>query len=128
MIPIEPNRDVAQKERDIFSSNLRFYLLRAGKTQIDLVHDLGVTSSTVSDWANAKKYPRVDKMQAIADYLGILLSDLREIRNTEKPAAETGSELSEDAQRIAMKASLLSEESRKVLEDYIDFLAAKGRQ
>lgn len=68
----------AQNEKDIFSQNLKFYMNRANKTQADLSIDLGITASTVSDWANAKKYPRVDKMQLIANYLGVLISDLRE--------------------------------------------------
>lgn len=75
---MKPNREHAQKERDIFASNFRRILKLRGKTQSDIVSDLEVTSSTVSDWANAKKYPRVDKMQALADYLGVIISDLRE--------------------------------------------------
>ena len=43
-----------------------------------MVRDLEITASTVSDWANGKKYPRVDKMQMLADYFGILKSDLTE--------------------------------------------------
>ena len=47
---------------------------------IDIVRDLGITSSTVSDWVLGKKYPRIDKMQMLADYFGILKSDLTEER------------------------------------------------
>lgn len=54
------------------------------KTQSDLVTDLNLTASTVSDWANGKKYPRVDKMQLLADYFGILKSDLTEEHETSK--------------------------------------------
>lgn len=75
---MKPNWEHAQKERDVFASNLRRILTMRGKTQSDIVSDLEITSSTVSDWANAKKYPRVDKMQALADYLGVAISDLRE--------------------------------------------------
>ena len=75
---MKPNASMAQRQRDIFASNLRRCMASAKKEQIDIAKALGVTSSTVSDWVNAKKYPRVDKMQALADYLGVLLSDLRE--------------------------------------------------
>lgn len=78
---MKPNREHAQKERDIFASNLRRILTMRGKTQSDIASDLEITSSTVSDWANAKKYPRVDKMQTLADYLGVAISDLREEHN-----------------------------------------------
>lgn len=77
---MKPNKEVAQQERDIFSANFKRILVLRGKTQADIAADLGLTSSTVSDWANAKKYPRVDKMQALADYLDVLISDLRENR------------------------------------------------
>jgi len=68
----------AEKNRCIFAKNFNYYLIIKGKTQNDIVRDLQITASTVSDWANAKKYPRVDKMQKLADYFGILKSDLTE--------------------------------------------------
>lgn len=72
------NGSVDLSEREIFARNLKYCLEKAGKTQIDLAAHMGVSSATVSDWVNAKKYPRVDKMQFIADYLGTSLSILRE--------------------------------------------------
>lgn len=72
------NEEYAQKERDIFASNFKRILNMRGKTQSDVATYLGVRTSTVSDWANARKYPRVDKMQMIADYLEVVISDLRE--------------------------------------------------
>ena len=68
--------DIKQKEREIFSKNLRHYLSINNKTQSDLSRDLKITTSTISDWVNAKKYPRMDKVQLLADYLGIKKSDL----------------------------------------------------
>lgn len=68
----------AERNKKVFAQNLNYYLTTRGKTQNDLVRDLEITASTVSDWANGKKYPRVDKMQMLADYFGILKSDLTE--------------------------------------------------
>lgn len=68
----------AELNKKVFAKNLNYYLVTRGKTQNDLVRDLNITASTVSDWANGKKYPRVDKMQLLADYFGILKSDLTE--------------------------------------------------
>lgn len=64
--------------KQIFAKNFNYYLTINNKSQSDIVNDLGITASTVSDWANGKKYPRVDKMQMIADYFKILKSDLTE--------------------------------------------------
>lgn len=66
------------EQKKIFSSNLKKQLSLHNKTQSDIVNDLHITSSTVSDWVNGKKYPRMDKVQLLADYLGIWKSNLTE--------------------------------------------------
>ncbi len=70
-------------QRAIFAKNLKNLLKRNNKNQTNLTENLGVTSSTVSDWVSGKKYPRVDKMQAIADLFGVPISALREEQNGE---------------------------------------------
>lgn len=35
---------------------------------------------TVSNWVRGEKYPRIDKIQALADYFGVLKSDLIEMK------------------------------------------------
>lgn len=67
-----------QKEKDIFAKNLNYWMNNRNKTQMDLMNDLELSSSTVSDWCNAKKYPRMGTVQMLADYLGIKKSDLVE--------------------------------------------------
>ena len=76
--------DNSELNKKIFAKNLNYYMTTNNKTQSDLVTDLNLTALTVSDWANGKKYPRVDKMQLLADYFGILKSDLTEEHETSK--------------------------------------------
>lgn len=76
--------DNSELNKKIFAKNLNYYMTTNNKNQSDLVTDLNLTASTVSDWANGKKYPRVDKMQLLADYFGILKSDLTEEHETSK--------------------------------------------
>lgn len=78
------NEELQQKAKKIFSENLIRWMTIKNKTQTEVCADLGITPSTMSDWMNAKKYPRVDKMQMLADYLGIYISDLREEQNNSK--------------------------------------------
>lgn len=73
--------DTKQKLKETFSTNLQFYLDLNNKSQMDLCRDLNFTSSTVSDWINAKKYPRMDKVQILADYFHIRKSDLTDDPN-----------------------------------------------
>lgn len=84
------SNDFAQQQRKIFAENLNYHMKRLGFNQDDIVKALGYSSSTISDWCNAKKYPRVSKMQELADYLGVSLFDLREPREKKEPAVPPG--------------------------------------
>ena len=65
-------------ERRIFSKNLSHYMDKNGKTQADIVTDLGINKSTVSTWVNGSRMPRMGTIQTLADYFGIMKSDLIE--------------------------------------------------
>lgn len=65
-----------ENQRIVFVKNLQHYMNLRGIDQSDIVSTLGYSASTVSDWVTGKKYPRVDSMQKLADYLGVLISDL----------------------------------------------------
>lgn len=67
--------------RQIFKKKLIYYMEKFGKTQADLINDLGLSQSTVSSWCTGIKLPRMGKIQMLADYFGIEKSDLIE----EKP-------------------------------------------
>ena len=67
---------MAPNARDTFVANLNRYMKLRGIEQADLVQTLELSASTVSDWANGKKYPRVDSMQRLADALGVAMSEL----------------------------------------------------
>ena len=64
-----------------FSANLNYYIKHANMNTAGLAAALCVPFSTVSDWVHGRKYPRMDKVQAIADYFGITKSDLTEERS-----------------------------------------------
>ena len=64
--------------KEVFSRNLKYYIESTGKSQKDLALVLGISLSTFNDWVNGKKYPRIDKIEMLAKYFGILKSDLIE--------------------------------------------------
>ena len=64
--------------KEIMAKNLVHYVTRSGKTQKEIAAIVGVAPSTFNDWLKAKKYPRIDKIEILADYFGILKSDLIE--------------------------------------------------
>lgn len=67
--------------KEIMAKNIRYYMDKKGVDRQTLVADLGLKYMTVSDWINAKTYPRIDKIELMANYFGIKKSDLVEERN-----------------------------------------------
>jgi transcriptional regulator with XRE-family HTH domain len=70
--------------KQVFSKNLRKYMEQAGKTQKEVADVVGVAAPTFNEWLSGKKFPRIDKIQKLADYFGILKSDLIEEKMTEE--------------------------------------------
>lgn len=95
--------------KEIFSSNLRRYMQLNQTTRKKLSDDLGVSYYTITDWVNGKKYPRMDKVEMLAAYFNILISDL----------VEDKSEIQKnnDTQKDIVERSEISE-SRKALIDF----------
>ena len=68
--------------KSIFAENLKKYMEQNNKSRRDSSEALGISYYTVSDWVNGKKYPRMDKVEMLASYFGILKSDLIEEKVT----------------------------------------------
>lgn len=64
--------------KQIFSENLRRHMELSRKTRKDISESLGISYYTVSDWVNGKKFPRMDKVEMLANLFGIEKSDLIE--------------------------------------------------
>lgn len=68
----------------ILSRNLKRYIEMSGKDRRELAEIWGFPYSTVSEWINGRKYPRIDRIEVMADYFGIQKSDLIEEKLTEE--------------------------------------------
>ena len=64
--------------KDVFAKNLKKYMQLNGKTRNEVCQALGLKYTTFADWVNGKKYPRMDKIEMLANYFGIKKSDLIE--------------------------------------------------
>lgn len=69
--------------KNIFAENLKRYMEINGKTRRDVSEAIGVSYYTFTDWVKGKKYPRMDKVEKLAAYFGILKSDLIEEKSEE---------------------------------------------
>ena len=67
----------------VFAHNLKKYMDANGKSRRDIAEALGVSYYTITDWVKGKKYPRMDKVELLAAYFGILKSDLIEEKTEE---------------------------------------------
>ena len=66
------------ENKEVFSKNLQYYMHQRGKTRNDICSDLDLKYTTVTDWIKGKTYPRIDKIELLANYFNINKSDLIE--------------------------------------------------
>lgn len=64
--------------KDIFAKNLKYYMDYYEKDRTKICDDLDIPYTTFTDWYNAKTYPRIDKIELLANYFDIKKSDLIE--------------------------------------------------
>lgn len=69
--------------KETMAKNLKYYVERSGKMQIEIAEAVGVTKSAFTGWIKGKKYPRIDKIELLANYFGIQKSDLIEEKLTD---------------------------------------------
>ena len=74
--------------KNIFAYNLKKQMEIHQRSRNDICQALGISYFTVSDWVNGKKYPRMDKVEMLANYFGVLKSDLIEDEKETNPPAE----------------------------------------
>ena len=109
------------KYKQIFSKNLRYYMSLNNKEQIDLINDLGLNKSAVSTWCNGTRLPRMDKVNLLAEYLGISRSDLIEARSSEKPVNNDHFQ-TKDERELVLSYRKLNEQNKKKCSIYTNTL------
>ena len=81
----------------VFATNLKRYMALRGKSRKDICEALGFNYFTFSDWVNGKKYPRMDKVEMLANYFGVLKSDLIEDKPEEHRQMQKNNDIITDA-------------------------------
>ena len=94
--------------KEIFAKNLSYYVKRSGRDQKEIAEYVGVAPSTFNEWVKGKKYPRIDKIETLANYFRILKSDLIEDKTEKNPPEE---------QRLSEGEQMLLDLFRQVPED-----------
>ena len=66
--------------KQVMADNIKYYMEQKHVSSVDMCRVLNVPQSTFSYWINAKTYPRIDKIEKMADYFGVSKADLVEPR------------------------------------------------
>lgn len=67
--------------RTVFVNNFREILSRKKISQKDVADSLNIPFTTISTWANGKSYPRIDRMELLAEFLGVSRIELMYDKN-----------------------------------------------
>ena len=114
--------------KEIMANNIRFYLSQNGISQTEICQTLGFSMSTFSDWVHARTYPRIDKIELMANYFGIEKSDLVEERTKSQRAGVAINVLGRVAAGIPINAITEIIDTEEISEDLAktgDFFAPK---
>lgn len=85
----------------IIAENLRYYLEKYGYTQREVADAIGVSHQRFSSWCQGKAIPRMDKVQALADFFHVPKSYIIDVHsNAHKAAYYLNPEAAEIAQEI----------------------------
>lgn len=78
--------DLGNKE--VMARNIQRYMDLHGKSRIDMCKALDVKYTTFCDWVNGKTYPRIDKIEKMANYFHVSKAHLVE-ENYKEPTTHT---------------------------------------
>lgn len=111
------NKMPEQEFNAVFSKRLRYYLNKYGITQIELAKKLGVGTTSVYNWCNGIKTPRMDKVDMMCDLFHCNRSDLMEEKKEQ-------AQIDPDIRRIQRAREKMSEQEKskmmKILEASFD--------
>jgi toxin-antitoxin system, antitoxin component, xre family len=100
---LKEERGVKMPEQEfnaVFSKRLRYYLSKYEITQAELAKHLGVGTTSVYNWCNGIKTPRMDKVDAMCDLFNCKRSDLIEEKDDSNDRYYLNDETAQAAQEI----------------------------
>ena len=108
-----------EKFNILFGNNLTHYMQQYNISQNELARRLGVSPTSVNNWCQGLKTPRMDKVDKICQFFGIRRVDLI----AENTLSE-GDILPQDEQALLAKYRSLNDTGKERLMEQADLLAA----
>lgn len=103
--------------REILSENLDQLMKENNVTQIELSEAIGVSQSTISNWLKEVKYPRISKIQELANYFNVPKSRITEDKN----------EIKQNTMAAHFDKDGLTEEEIEEVKQFIEFVKNKRK-
>lgn len=100
-----------EENKRIMARNIDRYMEKKGVTHQQVCDALGLSYTTFRDWRKGITYPRIGKVEAMAQYFGCEKSDL--IEDKEKAAPEDG---------LSPNRKALIEFAKSVPDDKVDMI------
>lgn len=104
--------------KPVMASNIKYYMDVKGINAKELSKAINVPYTTVLSWIKAEYYPRIDKIEMMSDYFGILKSDLIE----DKQKQPTISELSAKKMEFIKRVEGMTDAQLERLEQILDLV------
>jgi repressor LexA len=98
--------------KKVMGDNIQYYMNLNRIERRDLAKALDVPYSSLTDWINGNTYPRIDKIQKMAEFFHIEKSDLVEPRNSTKKT---------QAVRIPVLGRIAAGVPLEMVEDIVDW-------
>lgn len=103
--------------KDIMAKNIKHYMETNNITRSELCAALNIKYSTMSEWINGKAYPRIDKIELMANYFGVNKSDLIE----DKSETTTEETFKSKGVKIPVLGEVAAGVPIEAIEDIIDY-------
>lgn len=111
----------------IFSENLIKYMEKTKTSRADLAKLLDVSVTSVANWINGLKTPRMDKVDKMCSFFCIRRSDLIEDHSQSSEPFSSSTALNEPEEKLLTHYRNLNEEGQEKLVEYAEDLEASGR-
>lgn len=112
--------DDEQRQLEVISYNLSRLLKQNNTTQRELANAVKVSESAVGKWVLGRNAPTVGSVQKIANYFGVRMSDILEIKS---PHTD---DISEHIERTVETMKQMTAQGQSRVADYAEDLHASG--
>ena len=101
--------------KPVMAANINYYMNLKGINAKELSKALKVPYTTVLSWKKAEYYPRIDKIEMMADYFGVLKSDLIEDKSGQPTQGKLSAKKREFIQRVENMSDAQLERLEQIL-------------